>query len=195
MRFLPTDALQSDTCHGETKLCPLPHRPLGHQLGSSSDLWPTVAAPLLTSDTFRRYRRATLTPSSFRPSFLPPERFRSRAYVPAPPPGAISDTNQQRHSHVIGFYVMLSSPGVAAAPDSVYLFSVEVNSRYSAGGGIKASGSAELIKRSDPSTENFLAFFQRPRSHRHPRALACATARRKSEIRSHWQLEVARALG
>lgn len=59
----------------------------------------------------------------------PPFRLRSCAT----PAGHLCDTNQQRHSHVIGFYVMLSSPGVAlllrvAAADSVYLFSVEVNS-------------------------------------------------------------------
>jgi len=50
--------------------------------------------------------------------------------------------------------------GSYAAPDFVYLFSVVVNSRYSAGGGIKAYGSAELIKSVDLLLRNFLAFFQ-----------------------------------
>lgn len=60
-------------------------------------------------------------PPSFSP-FIPDGHFRSRGCVPAPSAGASSpsplplrgpsrDTNQQRHSHVIGFYVMLSRPG------------------------------------------------------------------------------------
>lgn len=93
--------------------------------------------------------------------FPPLPRLRSCAT----PAGHLCDTNQQRHSHVIGFYVMLSSPGVAlllrvAAADSVYLFSVEVNSWYSAGGGIKASRSAELIKRSILLREKLPCFFR-----------------------------------
>lgn len=183
-RVLPTDALQSDTCHATYSRLP-PWSPIGEIPPDGPPVASLDIGYISTDAIF--YSPPPLTPGGY---------VQSQAYVPTLLPGAISDTNQQRHSHVIGFYVMLSRPGSYAAPDFVYLFSVVVNSRYSADGGIKAYGSAELIKSVDLLLRNFLAFFR-------PYASASAYAGirqyyiappppREREIRSHWQLEVSR---
>lgn len=172
---LPTDALQSDTCHATSSPSPVypPRPPLEHSFPSSPRSLGGRRTALDIGYISMVPARTPFSPSTTNRRAFSIPRLRSRAT----PEGHLWYQSTEAFPRNWFLRNVKQPESCCAAPDFVYLFSVEVNSRYlAAGGRIKASGSAELIKQTI-LLRNFLAFFERPRTPTSAYALVSAIER------------------